>query len=135
MGSARRSELAGRFQPSDALSELTRLADFVHRRLSAARAGVEGRRRKLGLEQRPYPIVAADDCMARPGALLLEAMHDVPESPALGPLRVRTRRIVEFDSGQEGVQVDLLLRDHADGLVSRHETGLSRIVRSHSGEF
>src|SRR2546427_122653 len=80
MGSARRSELAGRFQPSDALSELTRLADFVHRRLSAARAGVEGRGRKLGLEQRPHSIVAADDRVPCPGALLLEAMHDVPQS-------------------------------------------------------
>src|SRR2546426_4163105 len=135
MGSARRSELAGRFQPSDALSELTRLADFVHRRLSAARAGVEGRGRKLGLEQRPHPIVAADDRVPRPGALLLEAMHDVPESPALSPLRVRTRRIVEFDAAQEGVQVDLFLRDNAEGLDPRHETGLSSLVRSHPREF
>src|SRR3989475_13181345 len=127
MGSARRSELAGRFQPSDALSELTRLADFVHRRLSAARAGVEGRGRKLGLKPRPHPIVAADDRMACPGALLLETMHDVPESPALGSLRVRARRIVEFDAPQERVQVDLFLRDHAEGLDPRHKTGLSRL--------
>src|SRR5207245_10323983 len=73
--------------------------------------------------------------MARPGALLLEAMHDVPEPPALGPLRVRTRRIVEFDAAQEGVQIDLFLRDHAERLDPRHETGLSRFVRSHPGEF
>ena len=135
MGSARRSELAGRFQPSDALSELTRLADFVHRRLSAARAGVEGRGRKLGLEQRPHPIVAADDRVPCPGALLLETMHDVPESPALGSLRVRARRIVEFDAPQERVQVDLFLRDHAERLDPRHETGLSSLVRSHPREF
>src|SRR5881296_1094042 len=135
MGSARRSELAGRFQPSDALSELTRLADFVHRRLSAARAGVEGRGRKLGLEQRSHPIVAADDRVARPGALLLETMHDVPEPAALGSLRVRARRIVEFDAPQERVQVDLFLRDHAEGLDPRHETGLSSLVRSHPREF
>src|SRR6266705_4028816 len=135
MGSARGPELAGCFQPSDSLSELTRLADFVHRGLAAARARVEGRGRKLGLEQRSHPIVAADDRMACPGALLLEAMHDVPEPPALGPLRVRTCRIVEFDAAQERVQVDLFLRDHAEGLDPRHETGLSRLVRSHPGEF
>src|SRR3989442_231186 len=62
-------------------------------------------------------------------------MHDVPEPAALGPLRVRTRRIVEFDSAKEAVQVDLLLRDHAERLDPRHETGLSRLVRSHPGEF
>src|SRR3989442_640693 len=73
--------------------------------------------------------------MARPGTLVLEAMHDVPEPPALGPLRVRTRCIVEFDAAQEGVQVDLFLRDHPEGLDPRHETGLSRLVRSHPGEF
>src|SRR2546426_8299533 len=127
MGSARRSELAGRFQPSDALSELTRLADLVHGRLSAARACIEGRGRKLRLEQRPQPIVAAHDRMARTGAFLLEAMHDVPEPAALGPLRVRTRRIVEFDAAQEGVQINLFLRDHAEGLDPRHETGLARL--------
>src|SRR5437879_11726445 len=73
--------------------------------------------------------------MSRAGALLLEAMHDVPESAALGPLRVRTRRIVEFDAAQEGVQIDLFLRDHAERLDPRHETGLSRFIRSHPGEF
>src|SRR5256712_9114133 len=135
MRSTRRLELAGRFKPSDALSELTRLADFVHGRLPASGARVEGRRRKLRLEQRPHPIVTAHDCMARTGAFLLEAMHDVPEPAALGPLRIRTRRVVEFDAAQEGVQIDLFLRDHSEGLDPRHEAGLARLVRSHPSEI
>src|SRR3989442_1302108 len=66
---------------------------------------------------------------------LPEAMRDVPEPAALGPLRIRTRRVVEFDAAQEGVQIDLFLRDHSEGLDPRHEAGLARLVRAHASEL
>src|SRR5256712_8399341 len=73
--------------------------------------------------------------MARAGAFLLEAVYDVPESAALSPLRVRTRRIVNLDAAQEAVQVALLLRDHAERLHPGDESRLARFVRSHPGEL
>src|SRR5713101_8257540 len=73
--------------------------------------------------------------MAGAGAFLLEAVYDVPESAALSPLRVRTRRIVEFDAAEEGIQVDLFLRNHAERLDPRHESRLARLMRTHPGEL
>src|SRR5207247_4010765 len=62
-------------------------------------------------------------------------MHDVSEATALGPLRIRARRIVEFDAPQERIEIDLLLRDRPEGLDPRHEPGLTRLVRSHPREL
>src|SRR5437867_2143648 len=133
--SAGRLERTGRLQPGNPFPKFARFANHVHGRLAAPRAGVQRRGRILPLEERPHLVVSAQDRVARAGAVLLEAMDDVSETTALGPLRVRARRIVEFDAPQEGIQIDLFLRNYPEGLDPRHEPGLSGLVRSHPREL
>src|SRR5207249_10634720 len=88
-----------------------RFANHIHGRLAAPRACVQRRGRILRLEERSHLVVSAQYRMARAGAVLLEAMDDVPETTALGALRIRARRIVELDAPQERIEIDLLLRE------------------------
>src|SRR5207253_2506678 len=119
----------------DSVPQLTGLADRVDRRFSAPGAGVQGRRRIGLLEERPHLIVAADDRVARSGAVLLEAVQHLPESTALRAVRVGTRGIVELDPLQDRVEVDLLLRNHAERLNAGDESRLAALVRPEPGEL
>src|SRR5437016_3244622 len=73
--------------------------------------------------------------VARSGAVLLEAVQHLPEPTALRAVRVGTRGIVELDPLQERVEVDLLLRNHAERLDAGDESGLAALVRPEPGEL
>ena len=125
---------SGASQGLEPLPELASLAEFVDGRLAATGTRSEFRGRPRGLDHGPQLVVAANDRVAGPGALRLQAVHDVLEPAALGPRRVRAFRVVERDLAEVRVEVDFEFRDHPERLEPRDEAGLNVLVRAEARE-
>src|SRR3990172_9270950 len=125
----------GSGHPRQTLRKLTSPAKAQGRGIPAALAPARLLGRLAFGEQASNRLVGGEQRVAGARRGLLPARAHVADPLSLRALRVRAGRVVELESAKHRVEVDLLLRDEAQGLEARHEALPGGLMRAEAREL